>query len=189
MKKITIISLLLIVCLSLAGCGLYNDKSVNGNSTIKGEVTQKGNFADLKVMPQFKVKDINDHEVTNDIFKDKKLTMINIWGTFCSPCIDEMPALQELYSKYKAQGFNLVGVVSDGEMDEVQALQILKKLKIDYVNLIPNKKLSSDFVGKTMIVPVSVFVNSQGEILETVAGSKSKEDYQKIIETELQQVR
>lgn len=189
MKKVIISTLLVVMSLSLTACGSKENKAAKVSSTAQAEQSQKGTFAGLKVMPQFKVKDINDKEVTNDIFKDKKVTMINIWGTFCSPCVEEMPSLQELYKEYQSQGFNLVGVVADGDTNEVQALQILKKTKADFVNLIPDEKFKNDFVSKTKAVPVSVFVNSKGEILETVVGSKSKEEYKKIIERNLQQIK
>lgn len=189
MKKIIISTLLVVMSLSLTACGAKDNKTANAGNSAQVEQSQKGTFADLKVMPQFKVKDINDKEVTNDIFKNQKVTMINIWGTFCGPCVEEMPILQELYKEYQPKGFNLIGVVADGETNEVQALQILKKTKSDFLNLIPNEKFTDDFVSKTKAVPVSVFVNSNGDILETVVGSRSKEEYKKIIERNIQQVK
>ncbi len=189
MKKIIISVLLVTMSLSLAACGVKDKKASNGAQTQKSDEIQKGAFGDLKTVPQFKVKDINDKEVNNDIFKDKKLTMINIWGTFCGPCIEEMPILQELYKEYGAKGVNIVGVVSDGDANEVQALQILKKKNADFVNLIPDEKFKNEFVQKATAVPTSVLVNSKGEILETVVGSKSKEGYKKIIDNNLQQIK
>ena len=49
--------------------------------------------------------------------------MINIWGSFCQPCIEEMPALQTISEDMKAQGVAIVGVLgdamdSDGNLDE-----------------------------------------------------------------------
>ncbi len=189
MKKIIISTIIVVMSLGLTACASKDNKPSSGGNTVQVEKSQKGTFADLKVIPQFKVKDINDKEVTNDIFKDKKVTMINIWGTFCGPCVEEMPVLQNLYNEYQSKGFNLVGVVADGDTNEVQALQILKKTKADFVNLIPDEKFKNDFVSKTKAVPVSVLVNNKGEILETVVGSKSKEEYKKIIERNLQQVK
>lgn len=189
MKKIIISALTIVITLGLTACDLKNSKSANEDSTINSEQSQAGTFGDLKTVPQFKVKDINDNEVTSDVFKDKKVTMINIWGTFCGPCVEEMPILEELYKENETKGFNLIGVVCDAKTNEVQALQILKKYNIDFINLIPDEKFQNDFVSKTKIVPVSVFVDSEGEILETIVGSKSKEEYKKIIEKNLEQIK
>lgn len=187
MKKLIISCLLVIMTLSLTACGSKN----NNTSTAKSQEIQetKGSFGDLKTMPEFKVNDINDKMVTNDIFKDKKLTMINIWGTFCKPCIDEMPTLQELYKEYEKKGVNVIGVVADGDTNEIKAFEILKKTKVEFTNLIPNEKFQKDFVSKTNAVPVTVFLNSKGEILETIVGAREKEVYKKLIENNLNTVK
>ncbi|MCI6809084.1 MAG: redoxin domain-containing protein, partial [Spirochaetia bacterium] len=49
-----------------------------------------------KTKIEFSAKDINNKNITSEIFEDAELTMINIWGTFCGPCIKEMPDLAQL---------------------------------------------------------------------------------------------
>lgn len=192
MKKLIISVLIGALTFSLCACGSKENKSkTEGSSTTQTESSNNSekSFGGLKAVPQFKVKDMNDKEVTNDIFKDKKITMINIWGTFCGPCIEEMPILQELYKEYENKGVNVVGIVADGESTEVQALQILKKKKVEFTNLIPDEKFKEQFVSKTKVVPVSILVNSKGEIIDTVTGSKDKNGYKKIIEKNLQEIK
>lgn len=189
MKKIIICTLLVAMTLSLSACGSKDSKSQNtGTKTTQSEVSKNG-FEGLKEVPKFKVKDIEDKEVTNDIFKDKKLTMINIWGTFCGPCVEEMPILQELYKEYGEKGVNILGIVADGDINETQALQILKKKKVEFVNLIPDEKFKENFVGRTKVAPFSLIVNSKGEIMDMVAGSMDKEGYKKFIEKNLKNVK
>lgn len=189
MKKLVISCLLVIMTLSLTACGSKNNSTSNSTKQEAQLNDAKGSFGDLKTMPEFKVNDVNDKVVTNDIFKDKKLTMINIWGTFCKPCIDEMPELQELYKEYEKKGVNIIGIVADGDTNEVKAFEILKKSKVDFTNLIPNEKFQKDFVSKTNAVPVTIFLNSKGEILETVVGAREKEAYKKLIENNLNMVK
>ncbi|WP_333860517.1 TlpA family protein disulfide reductase [Clostridium sp.] len=187
MKKIIITIIILAIGFSFTACNSKNNGTSGKNSTeTKTAEVKKAALGDLNTIPSFKVKDINNNDVTEKILKDKKVTMINIWGTFCSPCVEEMPLLQKLYDEYTAKGFNLIGVVSDGEMNKEDALDILKKLNVTFVNLIPDEKFQNDFVSKTDVVPTSVFVNSNGEILETVTGSRTKEEYKNIIEKYLQ---
>ncbi|KAJ49208.1 putative oxidoreductase, partial [Clostridium tetanomorphum DSM 665] len=122
MKKLVISCLLVVMTLSLTACGSKNNNASNSTKQEAELQDTKGSFGDLKTMPEFKVNDVNDKVVTNDIFKDKKLTMINIWGTFCKPCIDEMPELQDLYNEYGKKDVNIIGVVADGDTNEVKAL-------------------------------------------------------------------
>lgn len=54
----------------------------------------------------FDCKDLKGNRVTEEIFKDYSLTMINVWGTFCSPCVGEMPDIEKLYQYYQDKGVN-----------------------------------------------------------------------------------
>lgn len=138
MKKILIPILILAIGFSFTACNSKNNSTSGKNNTdTKTEEIKKASFGNLNTIPNFKVKDINNSEITEDIFKEKKVTMINIWGTFCPPCIEEMPTLQKLYSEYATKGFNLIGVVSDGEINKEEALTILKGSNVTFVNLIP----------------------------------------------------
>ena len=131
--------------------------------------------------------DLNDVQLS-DYIKDNKVTMLNIWGTFCGPCINEMPDLGELERKYKDQGFEIVGLTSDvadasGNYDEgtiEDAKDIIDQTKITYPVLV----CSRDFLVGLGIqaVPTTYFVDSEGNILgEILPGSRPKEDWEEII--------
>ncbi|WP_052045211.1 TlpA family protein disulfide reductase [Caloranaerobacter azorensis] len=168
MKKIVSFILILVLGVSIIGC-----------STKK----EQASLEDLKVMPQFELKSVNGDKVNNEIFKDKKLTMLNVWSTGCGACIEELPDLQALHTEMKNKGVNIIGIVADGIDNEIYALDILRKSGVTFVNIIPNEKFVNDFVSRITVVPVSIFVNSKGEIVgEIVIGSRSKEGYKKIIE-------
>ncbi|MCT4618415.1 MAG: hypothetical protein N4A62_03390 [Marinisporobacter sp.] len=87
-------------------------------------------------------------------------------------------------------GVNVLGIVADGMGNDLGALQILKKSNVTFTNIIPNEKFMNDFVNKTNVVPVSLLVNSKGEILgELIVGSRTKEEFQKIIEEALKNIK
>ena len=52
---------------------------------------------------EFSAQIVNGDAVGSSIFKDYQLTMINIWGTLCKPCINEMPDLEALYQEMQAE--------------------------------------------------------------------------------------
>ncbi|QZY55201.1 hypothetical protein [Crassaminicella profunda] len=66
MKKIVVLILILTIGMSIAGCGKKDSQA---------------SLSDLKAMPEFSLKDINDQDVSNKIFEDKKFTLVNIWST------------------------------------------------------------------------------------------------------------
>ena len=57
----------------------------------------------------FESTDLDGNKITSDIYSNNKITMINIWGTFCGPCIREMPELAQLSEEYKSKGVEIIG--------------------------------------------------------------------------------
>ena len=119
-----------------------------------------------KNVPNFSAKTIKGETVTNEIFAAKKITMVNIWGTFCPPCIAEMPELGEMARSMPADA-QLIGLIcdaSDGSQQIQKALQITKEAGADFVNIIPDEQLMN-FMENVEAVPTTIFVNSKGEVV------------------------
>lgn len=194
MKKITavvIAFLALFMCLA-ASC------ADNGISSADKE-SQTGIAAEqnkTSLLGSFKAIDINSAYVDDTVFKDNKLTMVNVWGTFCSPCIGEMPELGELNREYKDKGFGIVGIVCDavlgggtvdGETVE-KAKDIVSKTNADYIHIVPTSDLT-DFMSDITAFPTTFFVNEKGEqVGKPVVGAKSKEIWKTIIDERLAEV-
>ena len=60
----------------------------------------------------FTAKDLDGNEVDQSVFANAKLTMMNIWATFCGPCINEMPELGELAAE-GGTDYQIIGVCAD----------------------------------------------------------------------------
>ncbi len=139
--------------------------------------------------------DLDGNEVDTDIFSENKLTMINIWGSFCNPCIEEMPMLQKFNDEYKDKGFAIVGILGDaagenGTMDTDTAelgKTILTKNNVTYQNIAMNIEIQKMIA--TSCFPTSIFVDGTGTIVgETIYGAQTEEEYRKTIEDLLAQV-
>ncbi len=123
-----------------------------------------------------------------------KVTMINFWGTFCGPCINEMPYLAELEKKYRDKGFEILGVTTDatdyekgGLMPEVlkDADDIVAETGVEYSICYA----SLDLVQYTQLqaVPTTLFVDERGNLLtDPMVGSRSMEDWENIIKNLLE---
>lgn len=136
---------------------------------------------------EFNTKTITGCSIDNSIFKGKKLTMVNTWGTFCSPCIEEMPEIEELYEELKNQNVNIIGIIIDtpNDKNEQLARSIIQTEGIKYTNIIPDNKLKNSFLTDITAVPTTVFVDGNGYIVGApVVGSMDKEGYkQKVMQT------
>lgn len=145
---------------------------------------------------KFTNQDLEGNEVTQDIFKDKKLTMVNYWATFCGPCLREMPELGELNEEYADKGFQIVGVVADvmedqnGELTNLDvAKDAVEATKADYVHMPLTMDMLSGPVSNVQVVPTTVFVDENGSMVgEEQLGSKSKEDWAALIDSYLEKV-
>lgn len=126
-------------------------------------------------IPAFVTKDLAGNEVTEDIFSGKDLTILNIWGTFCTPCIEEMPELGE-WEKELPENVQIVGLVSDvvGESDTERlelASTIMEKAGAGFVNLIPTAEMN-DLLSKVVGVPTTIFVDKTGALVgEPIVGA------------------
>lgn len=130
---------------------------------------------------EFSLKDIEgDTYKSNDVFKENKLTLMNIWGTMCTPCIKELPELQELSNELSSKGIGVIGLVGDVNGDDGldEAKLIVTKKKIDFLNLLPDDKIRNELLSKIKGYPVTVFLDSKGNFVgQVIVGARSADEY------------
>ena len=131
----------------------------------------------------FETQTLYGEVVTQEIFANADLTMINIWGTFCSPCINEMPDLGELAREYEEKGIQMIGMISDvTEANDETAVLIVEKTKADYTHLILSESLYRT-LAQVQAVPTTVFVDRTGkQVGYGYTGSRSKKDWSAIMD-------
>ena len=131
--------------------------------------------------------DLDGKALPEDLLVKDGVTMVNVWATFCNPCLAEMPHLEELNKEFAAAGknFKVVGIAADvvnekGEVGQEQldlAKEIVKKTGVNYTNIIPGEKLQSDILPNVTAFPTSFFLNDKGEVIKTVMGATTKDDW------------
>lgn len=172
MKKISALCLAGILCLGLWACSSSEDSSSSDSSgTTKQETSENGFPVN---MPEFSTTDMDGNKVTNDIFADYDLTVVNFWATYCNPCIDELPELAE-WKKELPDNVNLIGLLVDvDEKDSDQyklAEKIISQTGADYQHLIVTEEFD-DMISNLVGVPTTFFVDSTGKIIgEPFAGA------------------
>lgn len=129
---------------------------------------------------EFTTKTLEGSEIDSSILKSSKITMVNVWGIFCQPCIDEMPDLQSLYEEVRGDGVNIIGIVSDtpDKDNEELAKRILSTKGVEYTNIIPDETIMKNVLHNISAVPTTFFVDEEGNIIgDLVVGARSKEQY------------
>ena len=97
------------------------------------------------------------------------VVMINFWATWCGPCRQEMPLLDELYSRYQRVGFSLLGVNIDD--DSRRAMDMIRELGVSFPVLFDSRKEVSRLY-EVDAMPVTVIVDREGNIRHVHEGYK-----------------
>ncbi len=147
---------------------------------------------------EFSTQDIEGNAYTQDIFKDYDLTMVNVFATWCTPCVAEMPDLEKLHQQVADQGVNVVGVVLDvldetGEIvqeNQERAKELVEKTGVTYTVLLPDSTYLNGRLLGIDAIPETFFVDKNGNIVgETYTGSDSLEGWLEVVEKELKNVQ
>lgn len=140
---------------------------------------------------KFSSKDLGGRKVTNAVFAKNRITMVNVWATYCGPCIEEMPALGKLGESYKRKGFAIVGIPLDitdksgnvAEDKKSKCQSIVEQTGANYTHVVPTSAMLGGFLADIDAVPTTIFVGPDGrQIGEAYVGSRSREDWKKIID-------
>lgn len=155
------------------------------------ETKENGAEDEEKVFGDFETQTLDGERVNQEIFEKSGLTMVNVWATFCGPCINEMPDLGELSRSYEQAEFQIVGLISDVmEPEDESACSIVEETGANYVHLTASEDLMNGVLKKINVVPTTIFVDRNGEQVGGVyAGSKSMEDWRQIIDKHLDEVQ
>ncbi len=131
----------------------------------------------------FEGTDLDGNTVSQEIFSQSKLTMVNVWATYCNPCLSEMPGLGELAAEYDPAEFQLIGIVSDVMEGEDQSLveSLIQETGADYLHLLANDSIGQAILSSVSGVPTTFFFDGEGAYLGGVAGSAEKEKWEEII--------
>lgn len=111
-----------------------------------------------KPAPDFVLKSASGENLRLSEYRGD-VVMINFWATWCGPCRQEMPLLDELYVRYQRVGFNLLGINIDD--DSRRAMKMIKELGVSFPVLFDEaKEVSKLYAVEAM--PVTILVDREG---------------------------
>jgi len=115
-----------------------------------------------------------------------KALLVNFWATWCEPCRDEYPMLNELAKQYAPKGLEVVGVSMDDDGDLILMRRFLARYKPVFPNYRKTAGAEAAFrqsvlAGWTGTMPVSVFYAKDGRQVRHFIGEKGREQYEEAI--------
>lgn len=190
MKKTLQLLMLAVVTLTLSvGCSApvqeVSEESVVSELKEIRLVESEVEKTEANKFPEFQLKTLKDEEVSQDLFTNYELTLVNIWGTTCPPCIREMPELQKLQTSYEEKGFKVIGIVTDGNY--IAAKEITDALLVDYDHIIPDEAFRKGYLSEFQFIPTTLFVDKNGVILgEPMIGAYDYETFEEKVKEYLE---
>lgn len=110
--------------------------------------------------PSFELLGLDGQVHASDEYEGKAL-VINFWGTWCEPCVKEMPALQAQADKWKDKGVQFIGI-NAGE-DRMTVENFVQQLGITFPIMLDRDKTSIRDYGISPM-PTTFFVSNTGKI-------------------------
>lgn len=98
-----------------------------------------------------------------------KVVVLDFWATYCPPCLEEIPHLNELHNKY-GKNLQIVGLHVGGDEDRPKVPGFVKKLKINYPLATPEDELISVLFGSDDAIPQTFVFDRQGKLVKKIVG-------------------
>ncbi len=152
-------------------------------------------IGNVRIGKQLDLQTKQDYTIENssfykNYFSKNKLTVVNLWATWCEPCVEEMPTLNLIKEKYQNQNIEFVSISVD--TDSLKMIKFLKSGKFKFnditlqdlkyrnaiLNRLENKKMDQWISSKS--VPITYLIKNK-KVVEKFEGSIDKEELETAI--------
>lgn len=193
-KKFKMITILMAAALCLTLFSACSSSKPDNNNTVDNSTDSSDNNDSTGLtaanIGSFTTQDLDGESYTESIFKDHDLTMVNVFTTWCTPCVEEMPYLEELSNSMKDKNVQIVGVPLDvldenGNVDEEmldRAKLLAEQTGVTYPLLLPDSGYMNGMLMGVEAVPYTFFVDKDGNILGDSYGSNDLEGWTSVVE-------
>ena len=144
--------------------------------TVVPAIPQEGHKA-----PDFRLETTDGNSINLSNYLGKPI-IVNFWATWCSPCRNEMPDMQQIYTDYRREGLIILGINQQEGVDTVT--EFGKEYTISFPLLLdPQNEVAELYQIRNL--PTSIFIDSQGYIRSIQIGSMGYDDFQREVENHL----
>ncbi|MGI6752624.1 MAG: TlpA disulfide reductase family protein [Anaerovoracaceae bacterium] len=194
MKRIITVIAILTLSLLLYSCGGGEDVNLPADDPSN---SGKSEGVDNSWPFDIETTTLDGDSFTNEDLSENTLTVLNIWATWCPPCVKELPHLQEVNELFKDRGVEVIGVMQDGVNNNLQpdnsvikkGKKLLKDSGVEYRVILPDEAISNQFINTMQYFPTTFFLNSSGQVVKVVTGAKDKKGWEKTINEVLNDIR
>lgn len=164
------------ILLMFMGCSSNGGSS---DSSKRSEPLEQLDPASAKLYPAQQEAKARDFDVTlmnGEQFSLSEhrgdVVLLNIWATWCAPCLEEIPDFVDLYEKYREQGLMVLGVSID-KRGEGAVRPFVEKLNVTYPIVIDRGTIMDKY-GPTMGIPTTYIIGREGNLQYFAVGALTK---------------
>jgi peroxiredoxin len=141
-------------------------------------------------LARFELKDLKGKRVSSRDL-DGKVAVISFWATWCTPCKQELSALDSFRKQYKSQGLTVLAIATDGPETLSLVRSTARRKRWRLTVLTDTDGAVNSLLNPRGTVPYSVFVDRRGRIAYVHAGYKSGDEvkYKKVLKSLLAEAR
>jgi thiol-disulfide isomerase/thioredoxin len=143
-----------------------------------------GKAEELKPAPDLVLSRVDGSGTVSLAENKGKVVLVDLWATWCAPCIKELPHLQALSEKFSSEDFLMLGVVLEsGEPQEIQ--EFIAENEIRYPQVLGEEGTKESF-GPFLGYPTKYLIDREGRVVKRYFGMMGDElaaDVEKLIET------
>ena len=149
-----------------------DEKITNGDAANGDGTMEPGLAADesLPLAPAFTLASTEFEEVSLSDYEGK-IVLLDFWATWCKPCEEEIPIFVELYDRYRAQGFEMLGISLDEQGLEVVE-PFIERLGVSYTILLAEPGIVEEY--KLTAIPSAYLINRVGRIVQVFDGAQEE---------------
>ena len=185
MKKLLMAAVIAAMCFAFAACGEGSGDVEEDDYHYLVEDIEPGTD-----IGSFESTDLDGNAVTDAVFADKDVTVLNVWATYCGPCKEEMPELGE-WAAELPDNAQIIGVLTDvpeGDTDMIKtARAICADTGVSYTNIV-----LSDSVDKMLAdveaVPTTFILDSEGKTICPPIIGADVDYYKEVVSDYLEQL-
>jgi thiol-disulfide isomerase/thioredoxin len=143
-----------------------------------------GKAVELKSAPDLVLTRVDGQGSVSLAENKGKVVLVDLWATWCGPCIKELPHLQALSEKFAAEDFLMLGVVLEsGDQEEIQAF--IEEKQIRYPQVLGEEGTKESF-GPFLGYPTKYLIDREGRVVKRYFGMVGDElaaDVERLIQT------
>jgi peroxiredoxin len=136
--------------------------------------------------PVFSLPDMNGQKV-NLVSFEGRVIVIEFWATWCAPCREEIPVLNQIHKGYREKGVVVIGISLDRK-PPLEVKKFLDQLQVEYLNVIGDEEIFEKYsqmanLGPIRGIPATFVINRKGQICKKFMGLTEKRVLEEAIES------